>query len=413
MIDDCFVQKTTVNLSNVRACLDRSVAFTERLGLETYDPFDIKSTELAVWSYKKKNHWRKAVRSALYGLELFFPIGIRKFMNIPKKESSGGTARWAQANMALYQLTSEDRFLKRARELLQRLVENPGTSKAGMGWGVPFVWQAYFETVPTNTAVSHTSQSCGNALLDYHDLTGEQWAFEAAEKCADFFVKGLNQTVRPSGAVALSYTHLDTSQVINASAEAAAFLHRCGRPSDQPLVWKVARFLCETQNADGSWYYSAPGSVEGSNPIDSYHTGMNLNGLLVLASNPECLAALESGLKFHMDNHFEEDGCPKMRPDNMYPIDSHSAGESILVLFKAVNDPRIKTTLREQSSIVLDRLVQYTVDNLTYPDGGFVYRRYKGRTMRLDSLRWSQAMLCHGLAGFLLPTKNPLPTVPN
>ena len=202
---------------------------------------------------------------------------------------------------------------------------------------------------------------------------------------------------------------MDSSQVVNASAEAAGFLHRCGRPSDQTLVWKVAQFVCESQNQDGSWYYSAPGSVEGNNPIDSYHTGMNLNGLLQLASNPDCLASLERGLSFHLKYHFDESGCPKMRPNSVYPIDSHSAGESILVLFKAANDTRISLELREQSGKVLDLLIQYTIDHLAYPDGGFVYRKYKGRTMRLDSLRWSQAMLVHGLAEYLLPPKAEVP----
>ena len=195
VIDDRLVGSARIETTKVKDRLDLSVRFTETLGLETYDPFDIKSTALAVWTYKKKSFFRKLVRSALYGTELFFPIPLRRAMRVPKRESSGGTARWAQANLALYRLTGEDRYLERGRELLDRLVKNPGTSKAGTGWGVPFVWQAYFETVPAYTAVSHTSQSCGNALLDLHDLTGEAWAIEAAERCAEFFTQGLNQTV--------------------------------------------------------------------------------------------------------------------------------------------------------------------------------------------------------------------------
>lgn len=407
VVQESFVPTSSLDLSQVRACLDRSVSFTEKLGLETYDPYDIKATNLAVWSYQKQSLVRRVARAGLYGVELFFPIAIRKVLGIPKKESAGGTARWAQANIALYKLNGEARYLDTARTLLNRLVDDPGPSRAGMGWGVPFVWKAYFGTVPPYTAVSHTSQGVGNALIDFFEVTAETWAKGAADKCADFFTKGLNQTITDSGAIALSYTHLDQSQVVNASAEAAGFLRRCGRPEDRELISKVAQFVWESQNADGSWYYSAPGSVEGSNPIDSYHTAMNLNGLLEFCDDSDCLASLEHGLRFHLENHFDAEGCPKMRPDALYPIDSHSAGESILVLTKAIHETRINTELREQAAAVLDRLVRYTMDKMSYPDGGFVYRIFRQRPMRLDSLRWSQAMLVHGFAAYLLPPKSP------
>ena len=68
------------------------------------------------------------------------------------------------------------------------------------------------------------------------------------------------------------------------------------------------------------------------------------------------------------------------------------------------NVSRSKTVdqeVRRDSMRVLDRLVEYTLDKLAYPDGGFVYRKFKGRDLRLNSLRWSQALLCHGLAEYV------------
>lgn len=321
-------------------------------------------------------------------------------MGISKKPSAGGVARWAQANLSRHRSTGSPEALERAKELLQWLLAHPGKAAEGKGWGVPFVWQTYFGTVPADTAVAHTTQSAGHAFLDLHDLTGEPWALEAAHDCAHFLTTCLNPTERPDGSVALSYTPLDHSQVINTCAEVAGFLHRCARPVDQPFAQKIAAFVCATQSEDGSWPYSAPDSVTGPNPVDHYHTGMVLSGLQELLGDPKCLTAAETGLAFHLDRHFESNGCPRMRPTALLPIDSYSAGESLVVLTSYAKEPRISPELRHRCSETLYRLADYTVKHLGDGKGRFIYRRYAKRTMWLDSLRWSQAILSQGLTEY-------------
>ena len=63
--------------------------YTNRLGLATYDPFDIKSTPVAIWTYKKPSVARATVRRALYGIELFFPVALRRAMGIKKRPTAG------------------------------------------------------------------------------------------------------------------------------------------------------------------------------------------------------------------------------------------------------------------------------------------------------------------------------------
>lgn len=377
--------------------VERVYAFTKQLGVETYDPYDIKATPLAVWSYQRPSPFRTIVRKALYGAELFFPLALRRVMGIRKRETAGGSARWAQANIARYRALGGDDCLPIAESVLRGLLDRPGVASVGIGWGVPFVWQTYFGTVPANTAVAHTTQTVGHALLDFFDATGEKWARDAAFEAGEYITRGLNQTVRGDGTVALSYTPHDHSQVINVSAEVAGFLKRLARPQDQGLVQGLASFVCSTQNEDGSWLYSAADSFDGYNPIDNYHTGMNLGGLLPLLDEPRTLRSFEQGLRFHLGRHFEEDGCPKMRPDSKYPVDSYSAGESILVLTKVVEDTRIGGSLRESARATLDKLVQFTVNEMGDARGGFVYRRFPHRDMTIDSLRWAQALLCQAL----------------
>lgn len=388
-------------LERAEIALARSMAYAASLGLATFDPFDTKGSSTIVWTFEKATPLRKAVRSAVYAVELLAPFTLRRMMGIPKKITAGGVGRLAQAHMARYRISADGKDLTAAEDLLKWLLEHPGQAPKGLGWGVPFEWSTYFGDVPANTAVSHTTQACGHAFLDFHDLTGQSWAIDAAHSCCSFVAESLNQTIRASGAVALSYTPSDSSQVVNISAEGAAFLLRAGRPADQPLVWKLGQFVAECQADDGSFPYSAPGSVDGANPIDHYHTGMVLSGLNALSSDPKIQASLERGLSFHLHQHFLENGCPRMRPSATYPVDSYSAGESILVLTSILRSQSVNPALLQESKSTLDKLVAFTLDNLAYPDGGFVYRQFKGKKLRLNSLRWSQALLCHALAEYV------------
>lgn len=382
--------------------LVKALSYADSLGLETYDPFDTKGSPVILWSFKKRSLFRALVRKAVYGFELFAPFALRRLLKIKKVATAGGVGRLAQAHIATHKLDGGVSHLEKAGTLLKWLLEHPGDAPHGLGWGVPFAWSTFFGDVPAGTAVSHTTQACGHAFLDYFDVTGEKWALEAAHGCCVFLTQSLKQVPRPSGNVALSYTPFDASQVINISAESAAFLRRAGRPEDQELVSRLAGFVVECQAEDGSFPYSAQDSVEGENPIDHYHTGMVLNGLLVLSDDPGCRDAFERGVKFHLENHFLDNGCPKMRPSATYPVDAYSAGESLL-LFGAVL--RRKDVGDELSQAVFERmigLVGFVLHFMSYPDGGFVYRMYKGRNLRLNSLRWAQALLCHGLAEYLL-----------
>ncbi|MBS1723724.1 MAG: hypothetical protein JSS66_12315 [Armatimonadetes bacterium] len=384
--------------TRAESALWSALDFGERLGYETYDPFDIKSLPVVARSYHKPNLLNLLARKGLFAIELLAPLRLRQFLKTPKRASAGGVARWSQACLAAHSLDSSAGWLEKSESALRWLVDHPGDSPVGLGWGVPFPWTTYFGDVPANAAVSHTTHNCGSALMDFHDATGQAWPFEAAQRCCQFLTEGLNKTDRETGSTALSYTPLDNSQVVNISAETAAFLLRCGRPADQPMVWRLAKFVVEQQGEDGAWRYSATDSVDGENPIDHYHTAMVLHGLTSLTAEPECRQALEKGLAFHLKNHFETNGCPKMRPTSTYPVDSFSAGESMLLLTKVLQSRIVSDELLGKVSSTLERLLEYSLAELMFPDGGFAYRRYPRATMRIDSLRWAQALMCHGLA---------------
>lgn len=387
--------------------MDLAFGYAESLGIATYDPFDTKGCSLGMWAYGSGAPYRVLVRKVFNGLDLLFPIGLRKVLRLPKVPSHGGVARWAQANVAYGRLKGDSSYFDRAVELVEWLRDHPGTAPVGKGWGLPFDWQA-FVVVPANSAIGHTTMSVVNALLEVREVAPQDWMEGELREACRFLAEGLNQTVRESGAVALSYTPLDHSQVMNTNAEIAAVLARLGREFGEDewvdLAAKVTRFVLETQNEDASWYYSAPDAGEGRQVVDHYHTGMILTALMELddegIERDGVREAMNRGLEFHVREHFDGEGCPKMRPHTAYPIDSYSGGESLVMLSLACQHEGVREDLRVTSRETLDRLASYMTGRMMEKDGCFLYRIWPQKAMRLESLRWAQALVCQGLAMF-------------
>lgn len=379
-----------------RRCLDRAFSLCRRRGLATWDPFDIKGSRLAMWTYRAR--WRAPLRKALWAADLLAPKLARRALGLRPAPSAGGVAHWLQAVLAHEELGAEDWHLGLLEQAVAWLVQDARPGPAGHGWGLPFDWQAFVE-VPAGTPIGHTTMAVLNALLD---LRGRLAVPDRlVEDGLEFLAHGLNQTERPSGSVALSYTPLDRSQVVNTNAEIAALLLRAGRAGDAELARRILAFVGEAQNPDGSWCYSAPDAGEGRQVVDNYHTAMILDALTAACPNvPEVCRALTKGWEFHLAHHFEEDGCPRMRPHTRWPVDAYSAGQSLLALVRAQSCPALGPDLAGRCAATADRLAAYVVRRMAYPDGGFVYRRWPLKAMRLDSLRWADALLCHALAEY-------------
>ncbi len=376
------------------------LTFAEEQGLATFDPFDIKETPLIVWSQKSPGILRLLCRKLVFGLELLMPIGIRKLFKIPKRVSPGAVGRLAQAYLAKGDI-------EKARNCLIWLLEHPGESIRGMGWGVPFNWSAHFGLVPANTAVAHTTQTCGHAFLDFFEATGETWAKIVASNCCEFLIHGLNFSKHGLNQVSLSYTSLDESEVVNISAGAAELLIRCGRAEHQSVALELANFVLNCQREDGGFPYHSPSSVsQKQNPIDHYHTCMVL-GSLSRVPGSQFQDSYRRGLEFHLDQHFELDGCPKMSPTKKWPIDSYSAGMSLLVLQEATGNENLSLELRSRCESILRKLIEYSIASLIDRQGAVVYRIYPINSMWINSLRWSQALFCHAFFN-LIQTKDEL-----
>jgi len=395
----------------VALVLTRALAYVNKSGIETYDPNDLKGTSVVLWSYQSRSPIRLLTRYTIYGLGFLFPFQVRRLLRVSPLPTSGGVAQLACGYIEASHLVEDSTWLMKAKDLLNWLEINQASAQVGEGWGFPFAWQSVV-VVPARTPIGHTTMTVGNAFWYYYKATEDQWALAHAVKACEFLVHGLNVTTEASGAIALSYTPLDHSQVINTCADISSLLLRVGKQTSSPEFidssLKLLRFIIENQNEDGSWFYHSKSSVGGESPIDAYHTGMILSALIdisiLLDSDDELYEnvtfCLKRGLEFYIENLFNADGSPVTYLGRFYPVDIYSCGQAILTLVEVSRLDQLDPELMSSCRLLLDRVVTWTARNMLGEDGCFYYRKYRYYTLRLRSLRWAQGLMCWALARY-------------
>lgn len=382
-----------------------AIAFAESHGFDTYDISDVKGTKIVLWTYARGTLLARMVRLVIFGGLYLAPIGVRGLLGVTPSRYPHSSAMLAAAYIELSSATSEGLWLQRARSLLEWLAGNTAEAKVGECWGASFPWHSYAGATPTTVGSAHSTVWAANAFFSYHEATRDAWSLEHAVQACDFLLYGLNSTERSSGSLAISYTVLDRSQCSNVNADAASILMRLGnaiaRPGYCEAARKMLRFVLETQNQDGSWYYDAlaPG-VPRLPFIDGFHTGMVLSALTQMipelrdrALQEECKSALDKGLTFYLRNLFTADGRPLYSLKKLYPIDPYSCGQGINTLIDVSLCPVVDSRLRQESEAMLRKLADQTLRLMLDSDGSFFTARYRFRVFRLKSLRWAQAVL--------------------
>jgi hypothetical protein len=132
-----------------------------------------------------------------------------------------------------------------------------------------------------------------HALLDYHDYRISDTAYSCSYN---------PEPGEPGG-------------VINASAYRAFLLTRAALDfSDgryQAAADRNLNFVIESQNANGSWYYSIDGERDF---VDHFHTCFVLKALTkieAITGSQACTSAIERGVAYYVQNLFDEAGMPK------------------------------------------------------------------------------------------------------
>jgi hypothetical protein len=193
--------------------------------------------------------------------------------------------------------------------------------------------------------------------------------------------------------------------VINASAYRAFLLTRAAVDFSEDHYRAIAdrnlNFVLQSQNPDGSWYYSVDGARDF---VDHFHTCFVLKALAkieALTGNPGCTRAIERGVDYYTKNLFDEQGLPKpfsRRPRlTVYRRELYDYAECInlAVLLKG----RFPT---------LDEILSRVIDlgEWQKEDGSFRSRKLLLGWDNTPMHRWAQAQLFRSLC-FLLDQSNP------
>lgn len=379
-----------------------------------------------------------------------FPFDLRPLLGVPAARNPKGIGLFAHALLDLAEaaraapdLVADERpetFVQRAADLLAWLVhhssphapasaalrarfEDDGDAKpaasdgpalAGCGWGYHYPWQDAGFFQPRHFPNRVVTSWIGFAFLRAHELTGEDRYLDVCREIAVFLAKNPRVLFDDARQLCLSYVPLETIRiaVMDVSALAAAFLARFARqlPAGDPAAAearatarRLMTFVVDKQTDYGAWFYTWP-AKDSHIQHDNYHTGIILDCLadaIEFLGEPSWESAYRRGLDYYRDTLFTTDGAPRWMNDKTFPHDIHGAASGILSFTRAALHARAEggdgaTAPRDLE--MADRILRWTLANLSDPAGFFYYRKGRFHTNRGCQMRWCNAWMSRALA---------------
>lgn len=262
--------------------------------------------------YKKPLIGTLAVAPMVF-CEAFFPSGRRFFWR--KQRFPIADAHYAMGFAFMKQITGEDKYYDKAVHFLQVLMETRCIDYQHFCWGYPFNWETRNGTIAVDTPLITTTPYVYEAFLHVYQIDKNEKWLEVMHSIAEHVVHDIKDFKVSPKASTCSYTPYDQGGVINASAYRAFLLTSASVKFEQENYWRIAEqnlnFLLESQNPDGSWYYSIDGVRDF---IDHFHTCFVLKALVKieqLTKHQGCRNAIQRGIKYYINNLFNDKGLPK------------------------------------------------------------------------------------------------------
>jgi len=367
-----------------------------------YDPYDGLNSK--IFQSLRFLHF-KYPRLVLIQLMKRSPINFRRILLVPKSQNAKGIALFLTSVVKLSDLgiLQSDELI---RTLTKRLVSlsclNDGQHT---GWGYNFDWQNLTEMTPYGTPNIICTTFAGNALLDTYEYNADPRFLHMAVCAARFLQDRLYVEINDSEAFFM-YTpeylsdYLNQKMLIpihNANLLGAAFVIRIARETNNKEILmqalKAARFSAKCQHEDGSWDYG-----ECDRPSkrwkDNFHTGFNLCALRCIgrdAETSEFEPYIRRGFDFYRQHFFGKNGAPKYYHNHLYPIDIHSAAQSIITLVTLKDLDRNNVQLA-------NTVLAWTLSNMWSARGYFYFQKHPWWTIRIPYMRWNQAWMLLALA---------------
>ena len=393
--------------------IGRFEVWLDKNGFESFDPYDVWGTKYGLFS--RRVYYQKGK----IGLPFIAPILLLEFVCpslrswfVKKDRFATADGQLTTAFLNLYRVTNDRKYLDKAIRLGDDMLRYSVPGYSGACWGYPFDWQNNRGLWKKNTPYITTTPYCFAAYIGLYDATGGQRYLDIARSIATFVYTDLKDTRTGEDAAAASYSPIDATKVVNASAYRAWVLFeadaRFNLPEYQAKAQRNLNFILQSQRADGAWLYATEGSGEGF--IDNFHTAFVLKNLYKInqrLKNPAVDAAVKKGWEFYRRELFDAQGMPKsfaIEPrTQIVKLEMYNFAEAITL--GALLRDFIPEAFTLAENLAARLCAQYQL-----PKGYFVTRVFKkGFKHTFPFLRWPQAQLFYSLTNLLYAMKDARP----
>jgi hypothetical protein len=397
----------TARSAGVQAAVDRFISWLNRYGETSHDHQSFFASQLgrsAKALYYRHPMLGIAAVSPMILCEAFLPSARALFYI--KQRFPIADAHYAMGFAFLAQITGDESYYKRAVHFLDVLESTRCPDFERHSWGYPFDWETKTGTMKQGTPLITTLPYVYEAFHEVFSIdSNPKWQHIMAS-IAEHAAYDYSDRQTSELASSCSYTPDpgDPGGVINASAYRAFVLTRASLDLSNADYRRIAernmRFVIESQNEDGSWYYSTDGKRDF---IDHFHTCFVLKALAkieTLTGDSECTRAIERGVGYYVQNLFDADGLPKpfsRRPRlTVYRNELYDYAECINL-----------AVLLHGRFTALDSILNRLLEFGTWQkrDGSFRARRLLIGWDNVPMHRWAQAQMFRSLCFFLREEK--------
>jgi len=378
--------------SEILESISRLLQWLERQDYCGYDTFDgLNSPLLRPLTFENK-----ALRQMLQQGVRRFPLNLRPLLGIRRSRSTKGMGFIARGYIRLHKATKEAEWEKKARFILQWLVDNQSQGYSGACWGNHFDYQSRNSFVRAGVPSVVWTSLIGHAFLDAYEHFGDSAFRDIASSACEHIVRDLGQ-YRNGEATCISYFPTESLQVHNANTLGASLLARTHHFTKNAEYCRRAEkailYTAQYQREDGSWYY---GEKPNLHWVDNFHTAYVLDSLLYYTeatADDQFNRIMDRGYDYWKRTFFLSDGTPRYYDFKTLPIDIQCCSQAIdtLVFFQDRDPDSLELALR---------VARWTINHMQDASGYFYYRRYGKRIVnKTPTLHWGQATMLCALGG--------------
>jgi hypothetical protein len=368
----------------VGSALSRMRAWGEARDWRGYDPYDALNSPLAPYVTLGTRFGRRIFTQVVK----LSPLNLRPALRVAPAWNAKGIALVGSAYARLA-AAGDDTAREPAHRWLTWLVET-GSADSGLGWGYHFDVQTRFFSYPRGTPNAIATSFAAHALLDGHELLGDERWGQAAERSCEFL---LDHLLEEDGArVYFRYLPPERELVHNANVLCCSVFARTALVSGREDLAEIARralpVTLDAQRPEGSWPYA---EGEGHGWVDNFHTGYVLEGLAGCDHALSLKPQLERGLDYWERELFLPDGTPKYFAECIWPIDAHNYAQAIETWLAVA-------AWRPGAVDAAERCANQLVERMLTRDGHVAFQQRRWWKNRVPYVRWTTAPAFRALA---------------